>query len=787
MGEVYLAEDTILKRQVAIKFLAQRLLGDARAEKRFLREAHIIASLDHPNICGIYEIGEDAGRSFAVIQYVEGETLDARMSRQALTLNEVLSIASQIAEALAEAHEHDVIHRDIKPQNIIITRNGQVKVLDFGLSKLIQDVSDPEAKTLSIVSEAGMVIGTIPYMSPEQVRGEPVDARSDLFSFGCLVYEMVTGQQPFARTSGSVATISAILSYDPPPLSTYEPETPLVLQNVVTRCLAKSKDDRYQSASDLLTDLRRATRPESQLVMQASMWLDSLRHNTLARRRMRKIALAVAGVILIGVVLYAINYRSRRSPPTPSSTADTLGTKTISSIAVLPFIADAVAPDSEYLSDGLTESLMSDLSLVPNVKVIARSSVFRYKNREVDAQTVGRELDVQAVVMGHIKFRGDELLVMAELVNALDNSLIWAGQYPQKIQNLLEVENGISRAIITKLESNVSGHDRADPKPQSTQDVEAYDLYLKGRYSLNKRTNPKEAAQYFQQAIDRDPAYPQAYAGLADAYTALGLNLYEGFPPLEAMPRAKAAAVKAIELEDSLAEAHVSLALIRMQYDWDWQGAENEFKRAIALNPNYAPAYQWFVLYHLIMNRFDEALADAKKAQELDPLSLILYTNIGRTLYYSRKYDEAIAQLKSALDIDKHSLSASILLGLCYENKKMYKEAIEIYKSTLPLTNNAPWSTAALAHAYAASGKRAEAMKIIQQLKSQSEKTYISPFHIGAIYNGLGDRDQAFEWFEKAYRDHSGLLIYLKIEPEFDVLRSDARYGDLMRRIGLGS
>jgi TolB-like protein len=486
-------------------------------------------------------------------------------------------------------------------------------------------------------------------------------------------------------------------------------------------------------------------------------------------------------MVVAGYGFYYFKHRASA----PAKTNSTLAANAINSIAVLPFEDDTATPDSEYLSDGLTESLMSDLSLMPHLRVIARSSVFRYKNRNVDAQTVGRELNVQAVLMGHIKQHGAEIMVTAELINALDNSLIWTGQYPQKTQTLLDIEQRISRAIGEKLQSRVSSKENTSLPRRNTQDDEAYHLYLKGRYSLNKRTNPRLAVDYFQQAIDRDPAYAQAFAGLADAYTAIGLGLYEGPPPLEIMPKAKAAALKALEIDDTLAEAHVSLALTKMQFDFDWPAAENEFKRAIALNPNYAPAYQWFVLYHLIMSRFDDALADARKAQELDPLSLVIYTNIGRTLYYSRKYDLAIEQLKSALEMDKNLLSARILLGLCYENKKMYKEAIAEYTATLPLTNNAPWSLAALGHAYAVSGRRNDALKIIEQLKSQPAKPYVSPFHIGAIYNGLGDKDRAFEWFEKAYADRSGLLIYIKIEPEFDGLRTNPKYLDLMRRIGL--
>ncbi len=786
MGEVYLAEDTVLKRRVAIKFLAQQLMSEERARRRFLREAHIAAALDHPNICAIYEIGEDSGRRFAVMQYLEGETLDVFCRSRSLRFNNVVQIAVQITSALAEAHEHEIIHRDIKPQNVIINSKGQVKVLDFGLSKFIYSENHPEAQTQSLVSESGMVIGTMPYMSPEQALGEELDFRSDLFSFGTLLYELASGIQPFARPT-SVATIAAILSHEPPPLRAVKPGTPERLDDIVSKCLRKKPEERYQSARELLMDLQGLAGHASQAETVSSRLATLLHVDTRSRVRGNQWltygAAALILALMVGLISYYFFGGGSSAPAGTSELAAPL--TSISSIAVLPFINESSEPDTEYLSDGLTDSLMNNLAHLPHVRVIARSSVFRYKGREVDAQTVGRELNVQAVLMGRVKLRGDDLLIIAELINTVDNSLIWVGQYPQKLARILEIEERIAREISDKLQSRLSGEEKALVTKRYTEDVDAYQLYLKGRYNLNKRTNPNQAIEYFKQAIDRDPAYAKAYTGLADAYSALGLGLYEGPPPAEMMPKAKTAALRALEIDETLAEAHVSLALIKMQYDWDWTGAESELLRAIKLNPNYPPAHQWYVLHHLIMGRFDDALAESRKAQELDPLSLIIYANVARTLYYSRKYDQAIEQLKNALEMDKNFISAHIILGLCYEHKGMYKEAIAAFQKTIPLTQNAPWSIAALGHAYAVSGKRNEALKIIKQLQDQSKHKYISPFHIGAIYNGLGDKDRAFEWFEKAYQDHSGLVIYLKIEPEFDGLRTDPRYVDLMRRVGL--
>ena len=788
MGEVYLAEDTLLGRRVAIKFLALQLMSEDRAKKRFLREAHIVASLDHPNICAIHEIGEEEGRRFAVMQYVEGETLDSKTHHESLRLDEVLKIAIQIVAALAEAHEHGVVHRDIKPQNIIINARGQVKVLDFGLSKILHDANDLEAKTVSLVSESGMVIGTVPYMSPEQVQGEDLDGRSDLFSMGTLMYELVTGQQPFSRPSGPVSIISAILSYEPPLLSTYNPNVPEALEEIVRSCLQKKKEERYQSAKQLLSDLNALLGSLSQEQTRSDRRPPSLRRSAgnagQSSTQLRRFSVAGAALVSLALIIGGgLYYRSSHSVA-PYKPADGVTTATaINSIAVLPFVNDSAAPDTDYLSDGLTESLMNDLAHLPNMKVIAGSSVFRYKNGENDIRDLDPRLNVQAVLTGRVTLHGDDLIVIAKLFNVLDHSVMLYKEYRQKLQTILQIEQGISRAVTEKLQTKVRTDEALNR--HTTQDVDAYHLYLRGRYDLNKRTNPTKAIEYFTKAIDRDPAYAQAYAGLADAYTALGLGLYAGPPPKETMPKAMAAARQALEIDETLAEAHVSLALTKMQYEWDWPGAERELKRAKELNPNYAPLHQWYVLYYLIKGRYEEALAESRTAQELDPLSLILYVNEGRALYYSRKFDLAIEKLRGALELDKDSINTHVLLGLCYENKGMYKEAIAEYQTLRKLIKDEPWSVAALGHAYAISGKRSEALKIIEQLKEQSKKKYISPFHVGAIYNGLGDKDHAFEWFEKAYNDGSCLMVYLKIEPEFDGLRTDPRYLDLMRRIGL--
>ncbi|MEK6324039.1 MAG: protein kinase [Acidobacteriota bacterium] len=806
MGEVYLAEDTELDRKVAIKFLSVESALDEGAKKRLIREARAAAKLDHPNICAIHEVGEDQGRSFIVMQFVEGETLGKLIQRKPLDLRESLDIAVQIAGALAEAHSRGIVHRDIKPQNVMITARGQVKVLDFGLAKIVQQKSlaDSAAETDSLLTEPGMIIGTVPYMSPEQVRGETLDARSDIFSFGAVVYEMVSGHQPFAAESAA-ATISTILTKEPPPLARYSREVPGELERIVSKALRKDREQRYQTAKDLLIDLKSlrdhlefeaklerskspdlmagaavATNQEHEMVETASQPAvqtgDVAARTTSsaaylisnALRNRRGLALVVATLV---IAVAGIAYFAGRG-------------KAIDSIAVLPFVNVSADPNTEYLSDGITESLINILSQLPDLKVISRSSVFRYKAKDVDPQAVGRELKVQAVLTGRIIQRGDGLSISAELMDARDNSHIWGEQYNRKLADLLTVQQEISREISEKLRIRLTSEEQRRVAKRYTDNVEAYQLYLKGRYHLNRLTDDgfMKGRDYFQGAIDKDPNYALAYAGLADAYNAL--SGWGALPPKEGYPRASAAAMKALELNDELAEAHTSLGTVKFFYDWNWSGAEREFRRAIEINQSYPDAHQMYSYYLSAMGRFDEALAEMRRAQELDPLSLVKIAGIGEVLFYKRQYDQAIEQYQKALEMDPNSGFAHWAIGNVYVQKGMYKEAISEYQRSIPLSGDSPDEPASLGYAYALSGKRREAQQVIDELKERSKRRHISPAIIAFIYMGLGEKDQAFAWLDKAYEERDSILVLLKVEPMFDSLRSDSRFAALLRRAG---
>ncbi len=767
MGEVYLAEDTQLGRRVAIKLLPTETISDEHARKRLVREARAAAMLDHPNICAIHEVGEEDGRSFIVMQYVEGETLDARIKRKPLELKESLSIASQVADALAEAHAHGIIHRDIKPQNIIITPRGQAKVMDFGLAKVVARAIDREAETQTLLTTPGAILGTVPYMSPEQVRGEVVDARSDLFSFGVLLYEILSGRRPFASESAA-ASASAILTHEPPPLARFAPDTPDELQRIVRKCLEKDRKRRYQSARDLSIDLLNLQRDSGTGAITAEKSTVQPRNSF---RRFAFVALSLAILAAISIAVYWLAIRG----------------VAIDSIAVLPFVNVNADPDTEYLSDGITESLINSLSQVPRLRMIARSSAFRYKGKEIDPQTVGRELGVRAILLGRVTQRGDNLSISAELVDARNNSRIWGEQYSRKLSDILQVQAEISREISDKLRLKLSGEEQTLVAKRYTDNVEAYQLYLKGRFYSNKRNEEslKRGIDYFQQAIDKDPNYALAYSGLADSYIPLGSVLVSALPPREAMVKTKLAAQKALELDDTLAEAHTSLAEYKFRGDWDWSGAERQFKRALELNPNYAEAHEWYSQYLAAMGRFEESIAVGKRAQQLDPVSPGISRSLGFNYYLVRRYDQAIEEYQRALELDPNFVIAHWLLGLAYANKSMFEQAIAESRKAVELSGHGPGAVGGLGYVYAASGRRDEAQQVLGELKELAKRRYVSPFSVAAIYARLGDKDAAFEWLEKAYQDGAYGILFLKSVPELDGLRSDPRFQDLMRRVGL--
>ena len=809
MGEVYLGEDTKLDRKVAIKLLPVDSVPGEQAKERLIREAKAAAKLDHPNICAIHEVGEEEGRPFIVMQYIEGETLASRFSQRPLEIGEVLDIAIQIADALAEAHSHLIIHRDIKPQNVMLTPRGQVKVLDFGLARVVRErtLIESSAETESLLTAPGVVMGTAPYMSPEQVRGEELDGRSDTFSFGVVLYEMVSGHQPFAAESAA-ATFSAILTREPPPLARYVSEAPERFQWIASKALRKNREERYQTARELLVDLKalrdelifearleRSTAPDPSTATVPSCdqaTVDTAPNSALptaevdttttrpgVQPRIGRITgskLAVAGLAVAVLAMAGVGaYLLSRAGEQPA----------IGSIAVLPFVNVSADPNAEYLSDGITESIISALSQLPDLRVMSNNSVFRYKGRAADAQAAGRELGVRAVVAGRVVRRGDGLSISVELIDTRDSSQLWGEQYNRRSSDILAVQEEIARQISDKLRLRLSGEDKKRLGKRYTESTEAYELYLRGRFYQNKRTQDDltRSIDYFEQAIAKDPSYALAYSGMADSYSYLGNH---GFlPPKEVSPQAKEAALKALEIDDMLAEAHTSLAYVKVNYDWDWASAEREFKRAIDLNPSYTRAHSLYAACLSGQGRFEETLSEMKRALELDPLSLYDNTNLACHLNNARRYDEAVEQFRKTIEMDQSFAQAHLWLGQAYEAKQMYEEAISEFNKAIALYGRSPSAIAALGHVYAVAGRNGDARRYLRELQELARKRYVSSYDIAVIFTGLGENDQAFVRLGDAYERRDGwLAFWLKVDSRLDPLRPDARYQELLRRVG---
>ena len=1108
MGEVYLAEDTRLGRKVALKVLLAHFTMDEERVRRFQQEARAASALNHPNIITIYEIGGTDSRHFMATEFIEGETLFERLQVGRMKISEALDVAVQITSALCAAHQAGIVHRDIKPGNIMLRTDGIVKVLDFGLAMLTEQKSDDDLEAATLVkTKQGIVMGTALYMSPEQARGQKMDARTDIFSLGVVLYQMVTGRVPFpGQTMTDI--LASILMLDPPSLNQSAPEAPAELQRIVNKALRKDKEERYQTTRELLTDLKRlkqqlefeaeseravtpklvgtsspsrqmqqeirfcttadgvriayATVGEGPPLVKAANWLNHLefdwqspiwrhlfeefgRDHLLVRYDERgnglsdwnvenlsfealvqdmeavidavgldrfpilgisqggPVAIAyavrhpekVSHLILYGT--YARGWARRGSPPEeierrhayltltklgwgqdnpafrqlwttlfmPDATQEqwhwfnelqrmttspenafrlltefgkldvvellpqvkvptlvlhcrndavapfeagrlvagripgarfvplegrnhlllesepawpkfvtevrrfleieqfgaklershstdpidrnasarhtTIGAgsdqairtremapapvtlsaeyvvgeikrhriifaasaaivvlliaglvysyftrrvRTIDSLAVLPFLNVSGDPNTEYLSDGLAESIIYSTSQLPDLKVMPRSSVVRYKGREVDPQTVGRELGVSAVMTGRVSQRGDDLSISAELVDLRDNRLLWGQHYTRKIGDILAVQEEIAREISEKLRLKLTTEEKKQLAKRYTEDAEAYQLYLKGRYYWNKRTRDgyKKAIEHFDQAIQKDPLYALAYTGLADCYNVL--SSYGIASPKESFPKGKAAALRAREIDGSLAEARTSLAYIKYQYERDFSGAESEFKESIELNAKYATAHQWYALELAGMGRMDEAIREITRAQEIDPTSLIANVNAGWIFYHARQYDRAIEQMRKSLEMDPNFARGHWAISEPLEQKQQYEEAIAELQKARQL-DETPITLALLGHVYAVTGKRNEAQKIIVELNEQSKRMYVDPYFLAQIHTALGDRDKAFQALEKAYEEHSSWLVWLKVEPKFDSLRSDPRFTNLVQRIGL--
>ena len=783
MGVVYEAEVLKLHRPVALKFLPPEMENDPAARERFQREAFAASALNHPNICTIYEIDEANCQHFIAMELLQGQTLKHRISGKPFTIEQVLQLGAEIVDALDAAHAKGIVHRDIKPANIFVTDRGHAKVLDFGLAKVVQketNAAEAGASELPTVSEneltsPGTTLGTVVYMSPEQVRGEALDARTDLFSFGVALYEMATGRQPFqGNTTGVIS--HAILSVVPISPLRLNPQIPRELERIINKALEKDRKLRYQSAADLRTDLARLKRDtdssrsvvsSSAVVAPTQAWWRS------------KVVAGIAAVALIAVLATAgWLYKSRES-----------GGETIDSVAVLPFVNASGDPNAEYLSDGITESLINSLSQLPHLRVMSRDSAFMYKGKDTDARTVGQQLGVRAVFKGRVMQRGDDLEISAELVDARDDSHIWGDQYSRKATDIFVLQGEIAKEMTTGLRMRLTGEDERRMDKNYTVNAEAYQDYLKGRYWWNKRNaeSLNKGIEFFQQAIAKDPNYALAYSGLADSYSLLAT--YGIVAPKETIPKAKDAVQKALKIDETLAEAHASLGYIEAIYDWDWSGAEKEFQRAIALEPVYATARLWHGDTLAQMGRPVEAIGEFKRAVELDPLSLIANRDLGWGFYLARQYDEAIDQERKTLEIEPNFTLTHSVLGYAYLQKSRYEEGVGEFEKDLSVSPSNPNVLSGLGYAYAVAGRKADAQRTLDQLNTISNQKYVPEEYKARIYVGLGQKDKAFEWLEKAFEDRSigtfPISYALTVDPIFDPLRSDPRFADLLRRMNL--
>jgi len=713
MGVVYKAEDTKLKRIVALKFLPPELMRDKDAKERFIREAQAAAALDHPNICMVHEIDEAKGQTFISMSFIEGQSLKERIAAGPMRVEDAVDTAIQISEGLKEAHEKGIVHRDIKPGNVMLTEKSKAKITDFGLAKLEWGAN---------LTKTATIMGTVAYMSPEQARGDKVDHRTDIWSLGCVLYEMLTEKCPFKSTHDQAA-IYSILKEKPVPMTEIRRDIPQKLEQVVEKCIEKDMRKRYKDMSALLDDLK-------SIVMK---------------------------------------------PKLPVSEKP--------SIAVLPFVNMSADPENEYFSDGLSEDLISALTKITDLHVVARTSSFAFKGEKVDIREIGQKLNVDNLLEGSVRKVGNRVRITAQLIKVKDGYHLWSERYDRNMEDVFAIQDEITEKIMEKLMIALDVLEKA-PQEHRPVNLEAYDLYLKGRYCLNM-FSMERALAYYNQAIEKDPDYALAYASVAEVYTLFSTG-FDILPSKDAMPKARKAAQKALELDPNLAEAYVSLGLVALSYDWDREATKQYFHQAIELNPNSASAHQWIEFYWTYMEADpDTAIAHLERAQELDPLNFLIKVRLGFMSIFKRDYDHALDQFKALLNFEPNFAMLYLSFATAYALKGMYDEALSCGKKMMEFGPPVVAYVGNLGWLYALAGKKEKAHELLNDLEERSKKGYVSSFWTAAIYLGLEETDKAFEWFERAYKDRDSNMIYFTVPPIFDPIRSDPRYQQLLEKMGL--
>jgi len=720
MGKVYKVFDQEIQAKMALKLIKPEVSADKTTIERFRNELKIARDISHKNICRMYDLGKEAGNYFITMEYVTGEDLKSfiRRSRQ-LTVGTAVAIAKQVCEGLAEAHRLGVVHRDLKPSNIMIDKEGNARIMDFGIARSLKGKG---------ITGAGVIIGTPEYMSPEQVEGKEADQRSDIYSLGIILYEMLTGRVPFeGDTPLSIAMKHKTEAPQDP--RSFNAQVPSALSHVILKCMEKDRARRYQSAEDVVSELDKADNGKT-VAIKVDEWKNS--------------------------------------------------------IAVLPFKNMSADPEQEYFCEGIAEELLNALTQIKELRVVARTSAFSFKGKDVDIREIGRTLNVDKVLEGSVRKSGQRLRITAQLVNVEDGYHIWSDQFDREIKDIFAIQEEISLIIVEKLKLKLLKEEKEKILKRYTDDHEAYNLYLKGRYFWYRRHEGglQKGLEFFQQAIARDPLYALAYVGIADSFGSFGL--FSFIRPKEAYPRAKAAAKKALEIDPELGEAYASLGWISMLYDWDWQTAEKEFQHAIMTNPYYTPAHIWYGMCLAITGRFDESIAEMKKARELDPLEPMVNAFLAWSLYMARRFDEAIEQNRKVIAMDPNYSIVYWYQAMACAARKLWDEAIASSQKHVKLSKGAAFALATLGFVYGSAGMRDEALNALERLIALSKDRYVSPFHQAFIYVGLGEKEQALENMEKAYLDRESMIVYLGTLPLLDSVRSEPRFKVLLKKMNLG-